>query len=51
MMRKINNRQYKLNQIRSKHVGKKSNFKARKGRRSDSRLDRRVRQGILEHKK
>jgi hypothetical protein len=42
-MRKINNRQYKLNQIRGKRVSKKSSVKAKKGRKGDSKLDRRGR--------
>ncbi|MHC4265671.1 MAG: hypothetical protein ACYSUK_07045 [Planctomycetota bacterium] len=42
-MRKINNRQYKLSQIRGKRVSRKSKIKAKKGRKSDSKLDRRGR--------
>ena len=40
-MRKIDNRQYKLTQIRPKPASKKSKAKGKKGRRYDSKLDRR----------
>jgi len=40
-MRNINNRQYKLTQIRPKPALPKASIKAKKGRRYDSRLDRR----------
>jgi len=40
-MRKIDNRQYKLTQIRPKPALLKANIKTKKGRRYDSKLDRR----------
>jgi len=40
-MRQINNRQYKLTQIRPKSIPVKTNVKSKKGRRADSKLDRR----------
>ena len=40
-MRKINNRQNKLAQIRQKPASSRSNIPAKKGRRTDSKLDRR----------
>ena len=40
-MRKIDNRQYKLTQIKPKPVSTQSKSKSKKGRRSDSKLDRR----------
>jgi hypothetical protein len=40
-MREIKNRQYKLNQIRDRRFSKKSSVKVKKGKRGDSRLDRR----------
>jgi len=40
-MRKIDNRQYKLTQIKSKPASTKSKIKGKKGRWYDSKLDRR----------
>lgn len=40
-MRRIDNRQYKLTQIRQKRASAKAGAKSKKGRRSDSKLDRR----------
>jgi len=40
-MRKIDNRQYKLLQIKPKPASSKSNIRVKKGRRHDSKLDRR----------
>jgi len=40
-MRKIDNRQYKLTQIKPKIVSTQLKIKAKKGRRYDSKLDRR----------
>ncbi len=40
-MRKINNRQNKLAQIRQKLASAKSGIKTKKGRRTDLKLDRR----------
>jgi hypothetical protein len=40
-MRKIDNRQYKLTQIRPKRASAKAGGKGKKGRRSDAKLDRR----------
>ncbi|MFC1739816.1 hypothetical protein ACFL1G_12330 [Planctomycetota bacterium] len=40
-MRKIDNRQYKLTQIRKKCAVSKGKLEAKKGRRCDSKLDRR----------
>jgi len=39
-MRKIDNRQYKLTQIKPKPASTKTNIKGKKGRVSDSKLDR-----------
>jgi hypothetical protein len=41
LMRKINSRQYELTQIRQKPASTKSSIKSKKGRRFDSKLDRR----------
>jgi hypothetical protein len=40
-MRKINNRQYKLTQIRQKPASIKPDIRSKKGKRYDSKLDRR----------
>ena len=40
-MRKIDNRQYKLTQIRRKPVHAQTNIKSKKGKRTNSKLDRR----------
>jgi len=40
-MRKIDNRQYKLTQIKPKPASTKTHIKSKKGRRSNSKLDRR----------
>ena len=40
-MRKIDNRQYKLAQIKSKPAAPKTTAKVKKGKRYNSRLDRR----------
>ena len=40
-MRKVDNRQYKLTQIRPKRPSGKANVKGKKGRKYDSKLDRR----------
>ena len=40
-MRKIDNRQYKLTQIKPKSASTKTNIKSKKGRKYDSKLDRR----------
>ena len=40
-MRKIDNRQYKLTQIKPKPTFIKTNIKGKKGRRYNSKLDRR----------
>lgn len=42
-MRKINNRQYKLTQIRPKSVVVKARTRGKRGNRYNSRLDRRGR--------
>jgi hypothetical protein len=44
-MRKIDNRQYKLAQIRSKPASGKGGVKSKKGRRHDAKLDRRAMKG------
>lgn len=41
MMKKVNNRQYKLAQIRTKRVFIQDNTKTKLGRRRTARLDRR----------
>ena len=40
-MRRIDNRQYKLTQIKLKRADRKVSIKDKKGRRPDSKLDRR----------
>jgi hypothetical protein len=42
-MRKINDRQYKLTDIRPRPAFNKAGIKSKRGRRSDSKLDRRGR--------